>query len=197
MKWIRENRVDAVAGTAIAIGLGLLAWALIPMVIPDTDPATTSTPDPSLVSPYSSDEDESGPEQPDDSSEQSEASVPAQVQQGLGSFAGGGSGQGLAGGGGVANQPIRTVTLSLTSEAPLGTVGYIIPTSLRDNYGIRTDVGRTFSVTTTAYGPPDYAQGFARAAQRGFPVTCTITVDGRVTERQTTAGPYGALFCQG
>ncbi len=182
----------------MALGVALLAWVLIPMVTSDTASADAASPsagqDPSLGSPYSSDD---GRAESDEPTRPSDASVTEQVEQGLATFGAGGSGAGLAGGGGVANQPSHTVTLSMTSEAPLGTVGYIIPTSLRDNYGVRKNVGRSFSVTTTAYGEPDYAQGFAQAGQRGFPVTCTITVDGRVTERQTTAGPYGALFCQG
>ena len=32
---------------------------------------------------------------------------------------------------------------------------------------------------------------------RGNPITCTIRVDGKVSERRTTEGPYARLICQG
>jgi hypothetical protein len=87
--------------------------------------------------------------------------------------------------------------LSMTSAAPIAYVGYIVPTSLDHSTGTVTSPGTSWSLTTTAYGPPDHAQLFSLAGPAGVPVTCTITVDGRVTETRTTSGPYDQLFCQG
>lgn len=104
---------------------------------------------------------------------------------------------GLQGGSIYKYLPKHSITLRATSEAPIGTVGYIIPTSLHQNYGIAKNVQNAWSLTTTVYGDPDYAQLFVKAGARGFPITCTITVDGRVTEHRATEGPYGQLVCQG
>jgi hypothetical protein len=93
--------------------------------------------------------------------------------------------------------PKHTILLRVTSEAPIGTVGYIVPTSLRRSSGIVKNVRNAWSLTTTVYGDPDYARLYMQAGARGFPITCTITVDGHVTEQRSTEGPYGQLICQG
>jgi hypothetical protein len=87
--------------------------------------------------------------------------------------------------------------LSLWSDHKLPFVIFNIPTSRDHPGGQRTDLGRTWSLSTTVRGKPDYAQLFTRAGPEGYPITCQITVDGRVTARQTRGGPYGKVFCQG
>ena len=72
-----------------------------------------------------------------------------------------------------------------------------MPTSLRNQSGIDKNVGKSWHLTTTAYGDPDYAQIFLQAGARGYPITCVITIDGKVTERRATEGPYGQTMCQG
>jgi hypothetical protein len=104
---------------------------------------------------------------------------------------------GLAGEGGTKELPRHSVVLTVTSAAPIGVVGYVVPTSTDRSSGTAKGVGTSWSLSTTAYGDPDYAQLFAQAGPGGNPVTCTITIDGRVTERRSTDGPYGQLFCQG
>jgi hypothetical protein len=93
--------------------------------------------------------------------------------------------------------PKHTLTMSARSEAPIGTVGYLVPTSLRHPNGIVKNVKTFWTLTTTVYGDPDYARIFLQAGARGYPITCTITVDGRTTEHRATEGPYGQLVCQG
>jgi hypothetical protein len=105
--------------------------------------------------------------------------------------------KGLRGKGGIVGLPREKVVLSMTSAAPIAYVGYIVPTSLDHSTGTVSSPGTSWSLTTTAYGPPDYAQLFSLAGPAGVPVTCTITVNGRVTETRTTSGPYDQLFCQG
>jgi hypothetical protein len=63
--------------------------------------------------------------------------------------------------------------------------------------GKRTDLAESWSLATTVYGKPDYAQLFTWTGPEGYPITCTITVDGHVTARLTTHGPWGKIFCQG
>ena len=104
---------------------------------------------------------------------------------------------GLQGGSIYKYLPKHTITLRATSEAPIGTVGYIAPTSLRNSSGIVKNVKTSWSITTTVYGDPDYAQVFLQSGARGYPITCTIIVDGRVTEQRSTEGPYGQMVCQG
>lgn len=93
--------------------------------------------------------------------------------------------------------PKHHLTLSARSEAPIGTVGYLIPTSLRKSSGIVKKVQNSWGLSTTVYGDPDYAQIFVQAGARGYPIICTISVDGHVTEHRATEGPYGRMICQG
>ncbi|HET6153824.1 MAG TPA: hypothetical protein VFE15_12770 [Marmoricola sp.] len=104
---------------------------------------------------------------------------------------------GLQGGSVYKYLPKHQVVMRVVSDAPIGTVGYVVPTSLNNSSGIVKNVANSWSLTTTAYGNPDYAQIYLQAGSRGFPITCTITVDGKITEQRSTQGPYGELICQG
>lgn len=104
---------------------------------------------------------------------------------------------GLQGGGTYWHLPRHQLKLTVTSSAPVGTVGYLVPTSTNDYYGVVHDVGQSWSLSTTVYGDPAYARLFIQAGLRGTPVTCTISVDGKVVERRSTEGPYGQMMCQG
>lgn len=104
---------------------------------------------------------------------------------------------GLSGSGGVLNVRAHRITLSVRSSDPIGVIGYNIPTSRDRPSGVARGVGRSWSLSTRVYGRPDYAQMFLQAGPASVSMTCTITVDGKVTEQRTTTGPYGQLFCQG
>ena len=104
---------------------------------------------------------------------------------------------GLQGGTMSKNFPRHQLNLLVTSEGQIGTVGWFIPTSLRKSYGVAKDVKHEWDLSTVVYGDPDYARIWLQAGARGFPITCTITVDGVVTEHRSTEGPYGQLLCQG
>jgi hypothetical protein len=104
---------------------------------------------------------------------------------------------GLSGTGGIRSLRPRVIRLSATSSEPIGVVGYFVPTSRDRPSGTARGVGRSWSLTTRVYGNPDYAQMFLQAGPSGATITCTITVDGTVTERRSSSGPYGQLFCQG
>lgn len=104
---------------------------------------------------------------------------------------------GLPGGSLYASLPKMHITLSVRSAAPIGILGYVIPTSQDHPSGKVTGVGRSWSLQTIGYGRPDYARIFLQANTIGTPITCTITVNGRVTEHSSTEGPYGRMMCQG
>ncbi|MET0929589.1 MAG: hypothetical protein ABWX74_08720 [Aeromicrobium sp.] len=199
MGWIRRNRGDAVA--AVAIGGGILAVVLAFVVgSPDDDARATAPqtrigsaladPVPDVhrgptpeASPAATVEDRVGDARaPDGSLGTGPAPVPA---------------EGLQGGGGTKDLPKQRITLTMTSTAPIGVIGYVVPTSLDDSHGVTEDVGTSWSLSTIGYGRPDYAQLFAQSGPTGAVITCTIAVNGRTTESRSTDGPYSQLFCQG
>lgn len=102
-----------------------------------------------------------------------------------------------AGDGTSSSIPAHTLRITVTSAESIHKVGYQVPTSSSHRSGIDDGVGASWGLTTKVYGRPDYARVFLQAGPSGAAITCTITVDGRVTERRSTEGPYGATMCQG
>lgn len=142
----------------------------------ESSPSTTATPD----------------------AEKRKRKVTSADQAGLdGQFPGLGTRPGLSGSGRSDSLPAHRFTIRLSSPNPIGWTGYIIPSSTKNPKGSAVVQGNTWSLTTTVYGPPDYGVVFIQAGADGRPATCEITVDGRVTERRSTRGPYGTLWCQG
>ena len=186
MRWIRRHPRDAAALSAIVLGSLILGYLLVGWVW-DRSPSAAldrSATSPFLESPIA------GGTAPEPSSE---ASPPVE-----GELSGGLSAQqlyGLAGEGGITTLPKHSISLLVTSSEPISYVGYQIPTSPDKFYGVNKNVGKSWSLLTFGYGPPDYAQIFSAAGARGT-VTCTITIDGKVTERLSTDGPNSRLFCQ-
>jgi len=124
---------------------------------------------------------------------------PSAAESGL--FAGhtGGLGvpPGLQGAGDYSQLPKHTLTVHMSTKGVLGTVAWIIPTSVENHEGTTVVRGGSWSLTTTVYGNPNYAVVFAQQGRVEEPVTCTITVDGKVTERRSTKGAYSAMWCEG
>lgn len=104
---------------------------------------------------------------------------------------------GLQGEGATASIPTHRVTMSAQSDQSILVLGYLVPTSKDASYGRVREPGRSWSRSTTVYGPPDYAQIFLQSGPNATTISCTVTVDGRVTEQRTATGPYAQLFCQG
>jgi hypothetical protein len=105
---------------------------------------------------------------------------------------------GIQGGSQFSFLPKHRVTMRVSSREPIAYVGWVVPTAYPKIRDIVKNVGTSWSLTLTAYGDPDYAQVYVQANPSGAPITCTITVDGRVTQRESTEGPYGRLYpCQG
>jgi hypothetical protein len=91
--------------------------------------------------------------------------------------------------------PAHHVVLTVTSSQAIGRLGYLVPTSPDHSSGDIRNVGTHWSLTTRAYGKPDYAAIFIAASAGGAPTTCTISIDGVVKSRQTTHGIYGRALC--
>ncbi len=197
MGQIRRDRTRTAAAVAAVTGVVVMGFALSTLLFggSEADPRAETTLDvpsvdtPAYVAP--TDPAEAGAGAGGDTS-------PASGLTGIPAFPGAGATlTGLGGEGGVKGLPKMRITLSMTSAAPIAYVGYIVPTSLDNSTGTVKDPGTSWSLTTIGYGPPDYAQLFSIAGPTGIPVTCTITVNGKVTERRTTTGPYDQMFCQG
>ena len=127
-----------------------------------------------------------------------EASTTSSALAGQTSFPELGTQPGSAASGSSQSLPEHTVTIRLRAAGPvLGSVAYVIPTSPDHETGNTFVQGPTWTLTTTVYGNPKYAAVFGQGDYRGRAATCEITVDGRLTERRSTKGPYGAMWCVG
>ncbi|WP_408898283.1 hypothetical protein ACJ5H2_04040 [Nocardioides sp. R1-1] len=129
------------------------------------------------------------------------AASPTATSTGAGLFSGHLSGlgvpPGLQGAGDYSQLPKHSLTVRISTKGQLGTVAWIIPTSVENHEGTAVVRGGSWSLTTTVYGNPNYAVVFAQQGRVEEPVTCTITVDGKVTERRSTQGAYSAMWCEG
>lgn len=104
---------------------------------------------------------------------------------------------GIGGSGASYSAEKHEVTIRWRAPHPLGLIAYIVPTSANNSQGSHVENSHTWSMSTVAFGKPDYAVAFVQARADGQPVTCEIIVDGRVTDRRSTVGPYGSVWCQG
>ncbi len=194
MRWIKKHKTQSAAAAAVGIGALVMLFALGTIIFGgSTATATSDRPfaQPTLGAPLYVEPDDLG--LADDPT-----TVPADQPAGLpplgSSFNGG---FGLAGEGGIVGLPKMTIELRMTSSAPIPYVGYVVPTSLNDSSGADKNPGTNWSRRMIGYGKPDYAQLFSISGPAGIPITCTITVNGKVTEKRTTTGPYDQMFCQG
>lgn len=201
-RWRHDRRPFVIAGVVAAVVVaGLVAVLTLPG---DRDVTTGADPLPAPlpVSPLPSDDASTTPSASPSASATPSSSPGAGTGTGVGAsdpFAGlpGYNPKGLGGTGGERFATPRNIVLSATSAASIYAVGFQAPTSVDRSSGVVRDAGPRWGVTTTVYGRPDYARLFAQAGPTGAPVTCTITVDGKVRDRRTTQGPYGMVICQG
>lgn len=97
----------------------------------------------------------------------------------------------------LATGQLHDVTVSASSPTAIPVLGYLVPTGLGAAYGSLNGRSRPWSLHQQALGKGYLAAIFIQAGKTGAPVTCTVTVDGRVTSSQTTSGPYGRAVCLG
>lgn len=91
---------------------------------------------------------------------------------------------------------IHQVTIEAHSSGPMAVVGYLVPTGLGSTYG-SIHGRRSWSTTEQALGGGYLAAMYLQTDKSGRPITCTVTVDGKVTSTQTTSGSYGRALCLG
>lgn len=187
MKWIREHPFESVATFAAMSAIAMVVATSLVFMSDDDSNKKVAAPGFGANGTFGESFDE----------QLASNAVDDKVADGLKSFGNSKRPSGLGGEGGTRGYERHDITLTMSSQTPIGSVGYIVPTSVDKYYGVAEKVGRSWSLRTVVYGNPDYGQLFAQAGTRGNPVTCTITVDGRVTESRSTEGPYGQLFCQG
>lgn len=89
------------------------------------------------------------------------------------------------------------IVLAASSRHAIGRVGYLAPTSPDHPSGDVKHVGRAWTVRTTVTGSPYYALVFVQAGADGTPITCSITLDGKLLSRKSTSGAYGRQVCVG
>lgn len=101
--------------------------------------------------------------------------------------------------GGIAILPPsrHTIVLRVESAGTIMRLGYLVPTSQDHPSGDLRNVDAPWSLTTTAYGKPAYAEIFLQTDRSGTPITCTVTVDGKAVSTRTAKGIYAQTVCIG
>ena len=127
------------------------------------------------------------------------SAVPTQVGDVLAGLQGTGNGAFTSdfGSGTSKSLPRHQVVIRAGSDGPMMAVGWWIPFADGERKGGQKGPGRTFEHTDHTYGSADLARLLAYGGPDSRSTWCTITVDGKVTERQTADGPYAEVFCQG
>ncbi len=92
---------------------------------------------------------------------------------------------------------LHHVTITATSRQPIALVGFLVPTGFGPSYGTVKPHSTRWSVSEQAIGPGYLAAIFVQAGRDGTPITCQVSVDGTVTDTETTAGGYGRAICLG
>jgi hypothetical protein len=93
-------------------------------------------------------------------------------------------------------EPPRSVTMSVTSDAAILRLGYLVRGGRPDRYET-TNAASPAIITTVGHGYGPVAEVGAQASPYATYLTCTISVDGRVTSRHTVHGPWRVLVCVG
>jgi hypothetical protein len=89
------------------------------------------------------------------------------------------------------------VVVAAGSDGPMMAVGWWIPLADGKRQGADTSKSKTFRHSDTTWGDGDLARILAFGGPYSRTTWCTVTVDGRVTERQEAKGPWSRVFCQG
>lgn len=93
--------------------------------------------------------------------------------------------------------PKHHVVVKAVSDGELMAVGWWIPFANGPRKGGEAPKSKTFSHGDTTYGSSDLARILAYGGPNSRHTTCTVLVDGKVTEKQSAEGPYAEVFCQG
>jgi hypothetical protein len=92
---------------------------------------------------------------------------------------------------------LHQVVISASAPGRMAVVGFLVPTGMGETYGSRNGANHSFRLSQQALGGGYLAAIYLQTGKSGTPITCTITVDGKVTSSQTTSGSYGRALCLG
>lgn len=92
---------------------------------------------------------------------------------------------------------LHNVTISASAPGHMAVLGYLVPTGLGSAYGAVHTNRPYWSMSEQALGKGYLAAVFIQTGRTGIPITCTVTVDGKVTSRETASSPYGRAVCIG
>jgi hypothetical protein len=92
---------------------------------------------------------------------------------------------------------LHEVTISVSTPGHIEVLGYLVPTGMGSSYGEVHTARHTWSMREQAVGSGYLAAMFVQSDKLGSPLTCTVTVDGKVTNSETTSGSYGRAVCLG
>lgn len=92
---------------------------------------------------------------------------------------------------------LHQVTISASAPGQMAVVGYLVPTGLGSSYGTVDGHRSSWSLSEQALGGGYLAAVFIQTGKSGIPITCRITVDGKVKSTETTSGSYGRALCLG
>jgi hypothetical protein len=92
---------------------------------------------------------------------------------------------------------LHRVSISVSSGSPVLVLGYLVPTGLGSSYGQVSGHPRHWSMSERAIGRGYLAAIFVQAGRDGSPATCRVTVDGKVTDSESTSSSYGRAVCLG
>jgi hypothetical protein len=102
-----------------------------------------------------------------------------------------------AGGSGPSRPGVHTLVVHVKSSEPIGVISYLVPTSPDHSFGKVKNVRRSWKLRTRVTGRPKYAIIWIKGAKDGTSVRCSITIDGKVVDRQRTKGAAGLQACSG
>lgn len=191
MEWIQRNQKKAVALAALAVlCLVVLGWGLSGgSGTPSADPTLDG---PSLATPTTSPTDRL-------TVLPTPSAVPTSVKgvlQGLSATGTGAFGTSF-GSGSSKSLPRHHIVLAARSDGDMMAVGWWIPLADGQRQAGKTDPGREFEHADYTYGDADLGRILAYGGPTSRKTSCTVTVDGKVTEHQSARGPYAQVFCQG
>jgi hypothetical protein len=91
---------------------------------------------------------------------------------------------------------LHHVVLDVRSSRTIPVLGYLVPTGLGAPYGAVKHQTH-WTNQQQAIGRGYLAAIFVQTDGSGAPITCTVTVDGKRTNTETTSGAYGRAVCLG
>ena len=191
MEWIRRNPRTTTALSALAVlVVVVIVWGASGGSDPTSDRPTLGGPP--LATPTTTPSDKL-------SVLPTPSAVPTSADGALEGLRGSGGGAFTAdfGQGFSTSLPRHRVVVRAGSDGPMMAVGWWIPFADGDRKGGKSAPGRSFEHSDHSYGDADLARILAYGGPYSRTTWCTVSVDGKVTDRQEADGPYAEVFCQG